>query len=133
MVLGACGARGPVSPDDNPHPLRTADERSLAKQYTDFVRALQRRDESAICRDLLRPLAEAYRCGGRPGIRIPRKLRGLRVAPGEILAADDDVVPDVIQISAETLGDEAGRFIVFFRRTRSGDWRIEKTFIGGYG
>ena len=132
LPIAGCGDRVSDSHEDDPHPLRTADERSLAERYSEFVRALRRMDEATICRQLERSLARSYGCGG-PRLILPRELRGLQVPLRDIVAADDELVPDVIQISTRTLRRDGGRLIVLFRKTRSGDWRIEQTMVGWYG
>jgi hypothetical protein len=129
-VSGCDAARDPAN---GPHPPGNGNERAAAAEYRSFVRALERKDADAICRQLEPQLTRAYRCGpGRP-IRLPRALRRIDVPMRELFANVDPMVPSVIQISSQTTRQDGYSLILFYRRQATDEWRVRKVMIGGYG
>jgi len=128
-----CGAAGAEPTSSDPHEPRSDDERFLAARYREFVRALERHDSDGVCRYLDRRLAESYGCGAGSRLSIPRELQRIEVPMTDVFAAADPAVPDEIQISARSRRSDGGRLILFFRRSRADEWRINQTMIGWYG
>jgi hypothetical protein len=134
-VLAACvaGCDAASHPDSGPHPPANDNERAAAAEYREFVRALERRDAEAICRQLEPPLARSYRCApGRPP-RLPRALRRIEVPMKELFANVDPTIPSVIQISSRTTRRDGYSLILFYGRQATDTWLVHKVLIGGYG
>jgi hypothetical protein len=130
FVSGCDAASDPTS---GPHPPANGDERAAAAEYRDFMRALERKDASVICRQLEPPLARSYGCApGRP-LRVPRALRRIDVPLRELFASLDPTVPSVIQISSQSTRQDGYSLILFYRRDANDKWRVHKVMIGGYG
>lgn len=97
------------------------------------MRALDRIDANAICRQLEPPLAQSYRCASGQPLRLPRELRLIEVPMKELFANVDPTVPSVIQISSRTTRQDGHSLILFYRRQAAGEWRVHKIGVGGYG
>ena len=89
-------------------------------------------DHDEVCRQADGQLRETYGCGAPATFRVPRKFRDLRLSLDEIFADKTDRL-DVIQISSPTRGENGGRLIVTYRRTKPDTWRAARVILGAYG
>jgi hypothetical protein len=134
IALAALGCGGGGGSDE-PSPPDTAQEKAVAKTYSDYIAALKKGDGEAACA-LLTP-AFQRRAGAAVAVGTRRNLKGaacVKAIDQGTLAAIQKVVPNLSNV--EVKGDRAsgldpgegliGPQDVFFERI-GGEWKISRT------